>query len=62
MSVNISHPKNSGDFELTSSDSDVYSHLAVEKETVNTAEVQTDLNELSVEAAESEQSRDFPDY
>ena len=52
----VSHPENSGCFDRTSSFSGHHIHLTVDRETVNTAQVQSDLNELSVQEAESEQA------
>ena len=51
----VSHPDNSGCFD-TSTVSETHQHLTVERETVNINQVQPDLNELSVQEAESEQS------
>ena len=51
----ISHPENSGCLE-TILVSESNSHLTIERGTVNTAKVQSDLHELSAEATESEKS------
>ena len=50
----MSHPHNFGcSLEITTV-SESNRHLTIERGTVNTAQVQSDLHELSVEAAESE--------
>ena len=50
----VSHPENSGCFEtIIVSESNI--HLTIERGTVNTAQVQSDLHEFT-EAAESEKS------
>ena len=50
-----SHPDNSGCVD-TATASEPHRHLTVERETVNINQVQPDLNELSAQEAESEQS------
>ena len=50
-----SHPDNSGCVD-TATVSEPHRHLTVERETVNINQVQPDLNELSAQEAESEQS------
>ena len=50
-----SHPDNSGCVD-TATVSEPFRHLTVERETVNINQVQPDLNELSAQEAESEQS------
>ena len=50
-----SHPDNSGCVD-TATVSEPHRHLTVERETVNINQVQPDLNELSAQKAESEQS------
>ena len=52
----VSLPEHSGCLDRTSTVSEPHRHLAVERESVNTAQAQSDLNELSVQEAESEQS------
>ena len=54
----VSHPDtcNSGCLEHTSTVSESHRHLTGESETVNINQVQPDLNELSAQEAESEQS------
>ena len=49
------HPDNSGCVD-TSTVSEPHRHLTVERETVTIYQVQPDLNELSAQEAESEQS------
>ena len=50
-----SHPENSGCVD-TATVSEPYRHLTGERETVNINQAQSDLNELSAQEAESEQS------
>ena len=52
----VSHSENSGCLYLTSTVIEPHRHLTVEREFVNTAQVQSDLNELSAQGTESEQS------
>ena len=47
----VSQPENSGCLDRTSSVTESNKHLTVEGESVNTAQVQADLNRLSVEVA-----------
>ena len=47
----VSQRENSGFLERTSSVSQSYSHLTIEREPVGTAQVHSDLNKLSAEAA-----------
>ena len=54
----VRQPKKSGSLERTSSVSQSFSHLTSEREPVGTAQVHSDLNKLSVEAA-AEHSSSF---
>ena len=54
----VRQPEKSGSLERTSSVSQLYSHLTIEREPVGTAQVHSDLNKLSAEAA-AENSSSF---
>ena len=47
----VRQPEKSGSLERTSSVSQSFSHLTIEREPVGTAQVHSDLNKLSAEAA-----------
>ena len=47
----VSHPDNFGCLDHTSTVSETHRQLTVERETVNTTQVQSDLNELSAQEA-----------
>ena len=54
----VRQPEKSGSLERTSSVSQSFSHLTIERESVSTAQVHSDLNKLSAEAA-AEHSSSF---
>ena len=57
----VSHPENSGCL-ITTFVFESNRHLTIERGTVNTAPVQSDLHELSAKAAESEKSVKYIGY